>query len=62
MYQIYIKLRNVLTGKENIYPASPKYKSKGKATRDIAKFIEMEVSSGISPVTRITASVVKVKQ
>ncbi|EID2682899.1 hypothetical protein K8W42_004509 [Escherichia coli] len=62
MYEIHIKLRNVLTGEEDSYRTISKYKSKGKATRDIAKFIEMVAGESILPVEKITASVVKAKK
>lgn len=34
MYEIHIKLRNVVTGEEENYRTTYKYKSKGKAARD----------------------------
>ena len=62
MYQIHIKLRNVITGKEYSYRTISKYKSKVKATRDTPKFLEMVADESILPVEKITASVVKVKK
>ncbi|HIA7189470.1 TPA: hypothetical protein ACWR4Q_003717 [Escherichia coli] len=34
MYEIHIKLRNVVTGEEENFHTIRKYKSKGKAARD----------------------------
>ncbi|EFE2033252.1 hypothetical protein K1417_RS07505 [Escherichia coli] len=44
MYEIHIKLRNVVTGEEENYRTTYKYKSKGKAARDAIRYAE-EISS-----------------
>ncbi|EIH0397376.1 hypothetical protein DEN77_004598 [Escherichia coli] len=62
MYEIHIKLRNVITEEEDSYRTISKYKSKGKAAKDIAKFIDMVADKSMLPVEKITASVVKVKK
>ncbi|EET2950097.1 hypothetical protein PJ747_003775 [Escherichia coli] len=60
MYEIHIKLRNVVTGEEENYRTT--YKSKGKAARDAIRYTEEIAPKYKLPEEELTASVVKVKK
>ncbi|EFB2492825.1 hypothetical protein ACEZGM_000615 [Escherichia coli] len=62
MYEIHIKLRNVITGEEENFHTIRKYKSKGKAARDAIRYAEEIAPKYQLPEEELTASVVKVKK
>lgn len=62
MYEIHIKLRNVVTGEEENYRTTYKYKSKGKAARDAIRYTEEIAPKYQLPEEELTASAVKVKK
>lgn len=59
MYEIHIKLRNVVTGEEENFHTIRKYKSKGKAARDVIRYTEEIAPKYQLPEEELTASVVK---
>ncbi|WP_096978587.1 hypothetical protein [Escherichia coli] len=62
MYEIHIKLRNVVTGEEENYRATHKYKSRKEAAIDVFRYAEEISSKYQGAEEELTVSAVEVEK
>ncbi|EFA3722403.1 hypothetical protein [Escherichia coli] len=62
MYEIHIKLRNVITGEETNYRAPLKYKSRKEAAIDVFRYAEEISSKYLGAEEELTVSAVEAEK